>query len=243
MGRGRPLREEGRRAFLDRRRSINVTRMDTLFAPSYDEHWGHIDATHRDQVDRLLAQVPSGGLVLDAACGTGKYWPQILAAGHQLVGVDHSGEMLRRARAKHPQIETRRLALQELGHADDLAGRFEGLLCVDAMENVGPEDWPIVLAGFGWVLAPGAPAYLSVELPGPAEASLMAMDDDELVPGELFSGGGYHYYPSPGLVAGWVRDAGFTDLETAAGDGYHHVLMRRRTGVSASPRDVPPARR
>lgn len=48
-------------------------RMDTLFAPQYDAHWGHINATHHRMLGQFLDQCPPGGLILDAACGTGKY--------------------------------------------------------------------------------------------------------------------------------------------------------------------------
>jgi hypothetical protein len=56
-------------------------------------------------------------------------------------------------------------ALQDLDRLTALHGQFDGLLCVDAMENVGPEDWPVVLAGFHLVLREHPPAYLTVELP------------------------------------------------------------------------------
>src|SRR5918994_1393549 len=106
-----------RRAFLDERRAASARRYDELHAPSYDEHWGDIDPTHRACVDRLVASTPDGGLVVDAACGTGKYWPQLLAAGRRVLGVDQSAGMLARARAKHPSVPARTLALQELAGA------------------------------------------------------------------------------------------------------------------------------
>ena len=89
-------------------------RFDTLHAPTYDRDWGEIGRTHRAFVDRLVRGCPPAGRVLDAACGTGKYFPAILEAGRRAVGTDQSAGMLAAARAKHPQVATWRVGLQEL---------------------------------------------------------------------------------------------------------------------------------
>jgi cyclopropane fatty-acyl-phospholipid synthase-like methyltransferase len=215
-----------RRRFLDRRREVCRQRYDELHASVYDERWGaYENPTHAAFLDRLAATVPAGAELLDAACGTGKYWPRLLAAGCRLTGVDQSAGMLARAAAKHPGVPTRRVALQELAGEADLAGRFDGLLCVDALENVGPEDWPVVLTGFAAVLRPGAPAYLTVELPEDGEES--DPTDEPLRPGELLAEGAYHHYPAAGDADRWLAAAGFTGLADAEGDGYRHLLVRR----------------
>lgn len=138
--------------------------------------------------------------------------------------------MLDRARAKHPEVDTRVLGLQDLAGAADLAGIGDGLLCVDALENVGPEDWPTVLAGMAAVLCPAAAAYPTVELPeGPLpEGPLPEPADSRQVPGELFAGGGYHYYPQREQVLGWLEAAGFAVVEQSDGDDYRHLLVRSR---------------
>ena len=69
---------------------------------------------HRACVDAVIALVPPGGLVFDAACGTGKYWPMILDAGLQVIGVDQSQVMLQAARAKHPEVPVTHTALQNV---------------------------------------------------------------------------------------------------------------------------------
>ena len=58
-------------------------------------------------------QMPPHSNVLDAACGTGKYWPMLLARGMQVKGIDQSSEMLRRASQKHPQVPVEKRGLQE----------------------------------------------------------------------------------------------------------------------------------
>ena len=112
-------------------------RLNTLFAPVYDENWGaSISPTHGDCLHKFLAQCPARCTILDAACGTGKYWPLILASGRSVLGLDPSLEMLNRARAKFPDMPTQKQALQEI--SDQCM--FDGIVCIDAMEYVPPED-------------------------------------------------------------------------------------------------------
>jgi SAM-dependent methyltransferase len=217
-------RTEERLSFLAERRAVCVQRYDILHSRRYDEHWGAISASHARCVQRLMQGVRTGGEVLDAGCGTGKYWPIVLAAGLRVVGVDQSAAMLARARGKHPNVSNRVLALQDLVATDDLLDRFDGLLCVDALENVGPEHWPDVAAGLARVLRRGSPAYLTVELPpGPLPAAV----DPRQVRGEVMEGGGYHFYPSRQQVSRWLNDAGLVTDDAAEGDDYWHLLLTR----------------
>jgi cyclopropane fatty-acyl-phospholipid synthase-like methyltransferase len=133
--------------------------------------------------------------------------------------------MLDRALANHPEFPTRRVALQDLPEETDLTSHFDAVLCVDAMENVGPEDWPPVLAGLGAVLRPDSPAYVTVELPDgplPTESA-----EPMLVRGETLDDDAYHFYPEREQVLGWLEAAGFTMTQESFGDGYWHLLVRR----------------
>lgn len=209
-----------RRTFLDHRRAVSRRRFDRLHAPVYDKRWGaYINPTHADFVDDLARRLGAGARVLDAACGTGKYWPRLLEAGLKVTGADQSAGMLEVARAKGLPIVIVRVALQDIG---DVSGRFDGLLCVDAMENVGPEDWPLVLNGFRGVLKPGAFAYLSVELPDGELPEPVGL----LVPGEVLEDEAYHFYPMREQVLAWLEGSGFAVVREAEGDGYWHLLTR-----------------
>jgi ubiquinone/menaquinone biosynthesis C-methylase UbiE len=65
--------------WLKQRRLWNEVQMDTIYARQYDERWGAtISDTHRRMVERLLSPCPPRAHILDAACGTGKYWPLLL---------------------------------------------------------------------------------------------------------------------------------------------------------------------
>jgi SAM-dependent methyltransferase len=223
-----------RRAWLANLRRVNERQEDALVGV-FDAQWGEIEPTHQGFVERFLSRLPPDGRVLDAACGTGKYFPMVLASGRPLVGVDHAGAYLANAAAKFPQVPTHKHDLQELPYQ----GEFDGVLCVDAMEFVAPEDWPVVLERFGRALRPGGWLYLTVEL-APADRVRAANQRARrsglpVVDGEVIwdePDGYYHHYPAMRQVRAWLADAGFAIREEAEGPwheggyAYHHVLAR-----------------
>jgi SAM-dependent methyltransferase len=119
-------------------------RQEDLLSPVFDERWGEVDDLHRTYVAAFLSRLPGTGVVLDAACGTGKYFQMVLDTGLTLLGVDHSSGHLTRARQKFPHVSTEKHDLQELPYRQV----FDGVMCIDAMEFVPPEDWPMVVARF-----------------------------------------------------------------------------------------------
>jgi SAM-dependent methyltransferase len=223
-----------RRAWLRDRRRVDEQQEDAL-ASDYDAQWGEIEDTHQGFVERFLSRLPPAGRVLDAACGTGKYFPMVLASGRSLLGVDHAGASLAIAAAKFPQVPTEQHDLQELPYQDE----FHGVLCVDAMEFVPPEDWPVVLGRFREALRPGGWLYLTVEL---AHGDQVRAANEAarrlglpVVDGEVIwdePDGYYHHYPTMRQVRAWLADAEFAIQEEAEGTwheegyAYHHVLAR-----------------
>ena len=198
-----------RQAWLRERRQTAEERHDTIHAFTYDDQYGEISPAHRRFVSDLLATCPPGGTVLDAACGTGKFFAMVLAAGRRVVGTDQSTGMLARARARFPQVPLERVGLQELA----FEAEFDAVMCIDAMENVPPEDWPRVVGNLRRALRPGGHLYLTVEEVDDqaleeafADASARGLP---VVRGELAGeGAGYHYYPSRDQVAAWLEEAG-----------------------------------
>lgn len=224
-----------RAAWILNLRRLNEREEDAL-APVFDERWGEIEPTHRAFVERFLSMVPPNGSVLDAACGTGKYFAMVLVSGRSVLGVDHAGAYLAVAEAKFPQVPTEKHDLQDLPHREE----FDGVMCIDAMEMIPPEDWPIVLRSFHRALRPGGWLYLTVELH--PEDEVRALSDEArlrgfpVVEGEvLWEESGYHYYPTMEQVRGWFDDAGFVIEDEAEGPwhgkryAYHHVLSRARS--------------
>jgi ubiquinone/menaquinone biosynthesis C-methylase UbiE len=221
-----------RQAWLRERRQTAEERHDAIHAFTYDEQYGEIGPEHRRFVTDLLERVPPGGTVLDAACGTGKYFAMVLDAGRRVVGTDQSTGMLARARARFPAVPLERVGLQELA----FDGEFVAVMCIDAMENVPPEDWPRVLGNLRRALRPGGHLYLTVEEPDQADLDRAQADAVArglpVVPGEMAEeGAGYHYYPSRQQVAGWLEEAGLVVAAEGRSDegegyGYLHLLVR-----------------
>lgn len=222
-----------RASWLAERRRRSAERFDTRFAATYDQHWGEVFASHVAMIERLLERCPPRPDILDAACGTGRYWPQVLPRVRSLHGFDQSAGMLHKAAAKFPDVPTEVRALT------DLTARtaYDGITCIDAMEYVPPEEWPIVLAAFHRALRPGGHLYFTVEEADRAvlEAEFgRALDAGHpVVPGEAVMGddaneeGGYHYYPTRAQVEAWLEGSGFEIEDELTGDDYWHVLVRR----------------
>ncbi len=217
-----------RNSWKQERRLWNEVQMDTIYARQYDAHWGgYINPSHRAMVERLLTLCPPGGIILDAACGTGKYWSMLLEQGFSVQGTDQSQQMMELAHAKFPDVPIEHVGLQELAFSDT----FDAVMCMDAMEMVFPEDWPVVLGNFRQALHENGLLYFTVEIES-EEALHIAYEAGQrlglpLIYGEYAHHGGYHYYPTDEQVRNWLAEAHFTILHTEEGDGYRHYLARK----------------
>lgn len=237
-GDDREVANLSRDAWLRRMRREDAEQESAL-ADEYDTRWGEIEATHRACVERFLSQLPAGGRVLDAACGTGKYVGMVLGSGRSVLGVDHAERALEKLRERFPAASTQQHALQDLPYVEE----FDGLMCVDAMEFVPPEDWPVVLERFRRALRPGGWLYLTVERV--ADAEVRAANEEArrtglpVVEGEVIwrdPDPYYHHYPSMPRARSWIAGAGFVIEDEAEGPweeayAYHHVLARAETRV------------
>lgn len=219
-----------RQVWLAERRSAVVAVYDAE-APGYDESEYPSDL-QREWVARALRLITPGGIVLDAPCGTGKYFAQLAAAGHPVVGVDQSAGMLAQARARGIAVELEQVALQDLSYVD----AFDAVITVDAMENIPPEDWPLVLANLHRAVRPGGLMYMTVEEVGEAQIdeSFRSLSGRGLpaVRGEIVEGdvAGYHYYPGREQAVEWLEREGLALVDEAFrqedGWGYRHLLLR-----------------
>jgi cyclopropane fatty-acyl-phospholipid synthase-like methyltransferase len=159
----------------------------------------------------------------------------VLASGRSLLGVDHSGAYLAKAAAKFPEVPTEKHDLQDLAFRHE----FDGVMCIDAMEFVAPEDWPRILERFRRALHPSGRLYLTVELH--REEQVQELNEEArrrgfpVVEREVVwdepDGLLYHYYPTLERVRAWLADAGFAIEEEAEEPwhpehSYQHVLAR-----------------
>jgi SAM-dependent methyltransferase len=232
-----------RSAWLKEQRRLTEEQEDTLYAPIYDENWGAIDPTHQQFFNRFLGLCPPQGLILDAACGTGKYWPMILASGRTVFGIDQSQGMLARAHEKFPEVASEKVGLQEMRYRE----AFDGAVCMDAMEMVCPEDWPLVLSNLYRAIKPKGYVYFTVETAAEKDIENAFAEGKQLgfpvVYGEWVQEGGYHrewaqegfyhYYPKIEQVKEWVQLAGFHLIDETVGDEYHHFLVQSISRANA----------
>lgn len=225
---------ERRRDWLAQRRAAVVADYDGE-AATYD-HDAYPAPLHRSMVRRLAQRCPPGGLVLDAPCGTGRFFDVVVEAGRRVVGIDQSAGMLAQAGARGLAERLEQVGLQELAY--DAA--FDGVMTIDALENIPPEEWPVVLANLRRALRPGGHLYFTVEEIDQADIDEAFVEAQRLglpaVQGEVVEGdtAGYHYYPGRDRVDTWLRDAGLARVDEAFSqhDGwvYRHLLVRGSAG-------------
>ena len=221
-----------RAAWLRERRAAVEADYDAE-AEGYDDH-PYPATSHSIFVRRLLETCPAGGTVLDAPCGTGAYFELVRASGRQVVGIDQSAGMLAQARARQIATRLELVGLQELA----FDAEFDGVMTIDAMENVPPEDWPRVLSNLHRAIRPGGHLYLTLEVMDDSEIDTALADATAkglpVVRGEVIEGdtAGYHFYPRPEQVSAWLDDEGLgvvaEDYDQEDGWGYRHLLLRSR---------------
>jgi len=199
-------------------------------AATYDDA-PYPTTSHTAFIDRLVATCPPNGLVLDAPCGTGQYFARIQDAGRRVVGIDQSAGMLAQARRRGLAERLEQIGLQELA----FDAEFDGAMTVDAMENVPPEDWPLVIGNLRRAVKPGAHLYLTVEDISDADIDAAWAENLErglpAVRGEVVEGdtAGYHYYPGRDRVREWLTAEGLELLDEATdqeeGWAYWHLFV------------------
>ena len=152
-------------------------------AAQYWVDWGFSeDETHRVYLKKFLELIARRngcrpGILLSAACGAGRLDGFLLEAGHAVTGIDQSAGVLARARehfpqAGFPQLRYEKMSLQEISANPAYREAFDGIICMDAMEHICPEDYPGILRGFQEALKPDGVLYFT------ADTTETAKDDD-----------------------------------------------------------------
>jgi ubiquinone/menaquinone biosynthesis C-methylase UbiE len=226
------------------------------FSPQYWVTFGlEANDTQREFLQKFLERIGRPGLVLSAGCGAGRHHGLLLEGGHHVVGIDQSAGMLEMAREyfpqeKFPQIRFERVPMQEMSFREV----FDGVVCMDAMEHICPEDYPVVLRKFQEALKTGGVLYFTVddtawtentlqaayehakaqglpvvfgELVDNVNESYLQLLEMDQVPREkldVADSAVYHYYPSFQQVREWLSQAGMTIAEEGEGNGYHHFV-------------------
>lgn len=216
-----------RNTWIEERIRITEERMDLLSAPSYDDNWSEIKKPHLEELTTMLKLLPKQPFVLDAACGTGKYWQILLDNGSKIIGIDNSNEMLKKASKKFPNVLIKKGQLQNITYKD----KFDGIICVDAMECIVPEHWPIILKKFHQALKRSGKLYLTVELEEEKELiNNLEMNKERGLPvvlGEYYLEGAYHFYPRISQVKEWFQNTELSIIEEREEEDYYHFILSK----------------
>ena len=135
-------------------------------------------ARSRDQatvqyIQKLLQHMQPQSTMLSAGCGTGDYDGLLLEAGHTVVGTDFSERSLDRAKKQYPAIRYKKVEHHRL----DFRNEFDGAMCIDALEHVFPEEWPIIMHRFREAIKPGGMLYFTVYVSGSSDFLMRSYEE------------------------------------------------------------------
>lgn len=176
------------------------------------------------EVAALAASLPSGSRVLDIGCGNGiPITGELLRAGHRVVGLDSSREMLARFRGHLPAAPVVRGVVQASAFASHV---FDAAVAWGVIFHLTHADQARAFASISRVLKAGAPFLFTA---GEVD------DADGGITGTM-NGVTFHYYSFS--VEGYrtlLREQGFVlvDVHKDAGDNTYY-LCRRNGGVTPS---------
>jgi 2-polyprenyl-6-hydroxyphenyl methylase/3-demethylubiquinone-9 3-methyltransferase len=162
----------------------------------------------------LLAHVGAGERVLDVGCAEGRFAAELAGAGADVVGVDVAEEPLRRARARHPELDLR--LVEEEGRWDLQDASFDAVWAGEVIEHVA--DTAAWLSQVRGVLRSGGRLLLST--PDHGLLLRLRVACSKCAFAAHFDPRGEHlrFYVRATLVA-LLEDFGFEDVEVRAAGG------------------------
>jgi 2-polyprenyl-6-hydroxyphenyl methylase / 3-demethylubiquinone-9 3-methyltransferase len=162
----------------------------------------------------LLAHVSAGERVLDVGCGEGRFAAELADAGARVVGVDVAEEPLRRARARHPELDLRLLAGEGPWELED-AG-FDVVWAGEVIEHVA--DTAAWLSEVRRVLRSGG--SLLVSTPAYPRLTLMRVAlSKRAFAGHFDPRGGHLRFYSRETLTRLIGDFGFERIEMRSAGG------------------------
>ncbi len=188
-------------------------------ADVYAARSADVSLTRRAYLDRFVAAVRRGGLVLDAGSGPGQLAALLAEQGLRPVALDSSVEMLRLARLRVPAVggDLRRLPFA--------AASLDGVWSAASLLHVPREDVPATLRGWRTVLRPGGVLGLS---------TAVGRDDQQGWERVPYAAGGQSHdvpqrrwfvYHSAERLHALVADAGFDVLDSDVRES-HRVWLQ-----------------
>lgn len=162
----------------------------------------------------LLDHVSAGARVLDVGCGEGRFTAELAAAGARVVGIDVAEEPLRRARARHPELDLRLVAAEgpwELEDAD-----FDVVWAGEVIEHVA--DTAAWLSEVRRVLRSGGSLLLST--PAHGRLTLMRLALSRRAFASHFDPRGDHLrFYSRETLTSLIGEFGFSQIDVRGAGG------------------------
>jgi cyclopropane fatty-acyl-phospholipid synthase-like methyltransferase len=146
-------------------------------------------------------------------------------------------------------VQYEKMRLQDM----DYKALFDGAICIDAMEHIPPEDWPLIMQKFQGALKPDGWLYFTVVMANevdlqqaykrakgrrlPVQIGELADEVEEayeqtmrLSPedAEEADEAAYHYCPPLEQVRAWIGGAGLAIEDEGAGNWYAHFIVQKR---------------
>ncbi|MEO6568155.1 MAG: class I SAM-dependent methyltransferase [Opitutaceae bacterium] len=170
-------------------------------------------------LDRLLANVAPGAMVLDFGCGTGRpIAEEILRRGYRVVGVDGSAGMLAIARRVIPDARLVRGRLEDA----ELSETFAAAVVWDSLFHVDRAHHAAIYAKLARWIVPGGRVLLSTG--GTEDAGFT-----DMMHGETF----FYSSWSPPKVGELLEEAGFAvelcEIDQPEGRGHVAIVARRKS--------------
>jgi SAM-dependent methyltransferase len=173
-----------------------VARGYDRIADAYARLEGEVEWPRLARLRDLLRRLPALARVLDLGCGSGlPALREIVARGHEGVGVDVSGEQIRRARENVPEAELLHAGALDL---DLSPGTFDAVVSFYAIDHLPRDRHGDLLALVYTWLRPGGWLLLTFEA-----------NEQPGVVGEWLGTPMYFSHYDPATSQGLVRAAGF----------------------------------
>jgi len=100
--------------------------------------------------------LPTGALILDAGCGSGRDSKAFLNMGYKVEAFDASSEMVKRA-SKHTDLDVKHAVFDDVMAIN----KYDAIWCCASLLHVPESDLPITLAKLAAALKPNGIWYLS----------------------------------------------------------------------------------
>lgn len=113
-----------------------------------------------DRLKPFVDKLPEGGYVLDVGCGGGEPVTRYLAEkGYNVIGVDFSREMLKKASGNVPEADFVQQDINQMGFKED---QFDGLTAFYSIIHVPREEHRDVFGTFHQILKPNGVMLISL---------------------------------------------------------------------------------